>query len=142
MVNGLAIQNAKYSCQRHRACPDEIMVEKIRARVDRRPVVIDEKTPAVVVFKSPPFKAAARVSLPGSFKMNRLSFFCCCRSMTTFLQVLLLKNCCQNEEKTIFLSMSKLKRSKFKRSKLNNLVFHVKTNWKIGAKYNLMFLYG
>jgi len=57
-------QNAKYPCQRHRACPDEIMVEKIRARVDRRPVVIDEKTPAVVVFKSPPFKAAARVSLP------------------------------------------------------------------------------
>lgn len=49
---------------RLRSCADEIVVDKIRARVDRRPVVVDEKTPSVVIFKSPPFKAAARISLP------------------------------------------------------------------------------
>ena len=51
--------------RRFHAYVDHICVEKIRARVDQRPVVIDEKTPAVVIFKSPPFKAAARVSIPG-----------------------------------------------------------------------------
>jgi len=53
--------------RRFHAHVDHICVEKIRARVDQRPITIDEKTPAVVVFKSPPFKAAARVSIPALF---------------------------------------------------------------------------
>jgi len=52
---------------RLRSRADEIRVEKIRARVDDRPVEFDEKAPAVVVFKSPPFKAAARISLPALY---------------------------------------------------------------------------